>query len=89
MKIAFIVGTFPALSVSFILNQIKGLMDNGHEVDIYALDGSPADLSKLHPVVKEYHLLDHTYYPPKRPKNALLRVLKGYGLLLAKLNKDP
>ena len=89
MKIAFIVGTFPALSVSFILNQITGLMDNGHEVDIYALDGSPADLSKLHPVVKEYHLLDHTYYPPKRPKNALLRVLKGYGLLLAKLNKDP
>ncbi len=89
MKIAFIVGTFPALSVSFILDQITGLMDNGHEVDIYALDGPPADFSNLHPVVKKYHLLERTYYPPKRPKNALLRVLKGYGFLLANLHKDP
>ena len=89
MKIAFIVGTFPALSVSFILDQIKGLMDSGHEVDIYALDGPPANPSNMHPVVKEYHLLDRTYYPPTRPKNTLLRILKGYGLLLKNLNKDP
>ena len=34
MKIAFIVGKFPVLSQTFILNQITGLIDRGHEVDI-------------------------------------------------------
>ena len=89
MKIAFILGTFPALSVSFIINQIKGLIDRGHEVDIYALDGAPDDLSKVHPIVEEYQLLKRTYYPPTRPKNPLLRRLKVVGLLLANLSKDP
>ena len=36
MKIAFIVGEFPILSETFILNQITGLIARGHEVDIYA-----------------------------------------------------
>ena len=36
MKIAFIVTFFPALSETFILNQITGLIERGHEVDIYA-----------------------------------------------------
>ncbi|MDJ0742803.1 MAG: glycosyltransferase [Xenococcaceae cyanobacterium MO_167.B27] len=89
MKIAFIVGTFPALSVSFIINQIKGLIDGGHEVDIYALDGPPEDTSKVHPIVEEYHLLERTYYPPTRPENVLLRRLKTVGLLLTNLPKNP
>ncbi len=89
MKIAFIVGTFPALSVSFIINQIKGLIDSGHEVDIYALDGAPEDISKVHPIIEEYRLLERTYYPPRIPKNLLLRRLKIVGLLLANLSKNP
>ncbi len=89
MKIAFIVGTFPTLSVSFIINQIKGLIDRGHEVDIYALDGAPEDTSKVHPIVEEYKLLERTYYPPIRPQNPLLRKLKIVGLLLANLPKNP
>ena len=89
MKIAFIVGTFPALSVSFIINQIKGLIDRGHEVDIYALDGPPEDTSKVHPIVEEYRLLERTYYPPSRPENVLLRRLKTVGLLLTNLSKKP
>jgi len=36
MKIAFIVGGFPTLSETFILNQITGLLDMGHEVEIFA-----------------------------------------------------
>ncbi len=89
MKIAFVVGTFPTLSVSFILNQIKGLLDNGYEVDIYALDGAPDNLDKLHPIVQEYRLLERTYYPPKRPKNFWLRWLKTIGLLVTNLTKNP
>ncbi len=36
MKIAFIVELFPILSETFILNQITGLIDRGHKVDIFA-----------------------------------------------------
>jgi len=89
MKIALLVGTFPTLSVSFILNQIKGLLDDGHEVDIYAIDGRPEDVSKVHPIVKEYKLLERTYYPPERPQNDGWRWLKLLGLLLVNLDKNP
>ena len=69
MKIAFLVGKFPVLSESFILNQIAGLLDRGHELDIYALDG-PGDItSKVHPIVTKYNLLDYTYYSPTPPGN--------------------
>ena len=36
MKIAFIVGSFPQLSESFIVQQIVGLINNGHDVCIFA-----------------------------------------------------
>ena len=36
MRIAFIVWHFPVLSETFILNQVTGLLDLGHEVDIFA-----------------------------------------------------
>ena len=35
MRIAFIVEVFPKLSETFILNQITGLIDEGHEVEIF------------------------------------------------------
>lgn len=38
MQILFIVGSFPALSETFIFNQITGLIDRGHEVDTYSLN---------------------------------------------------
>jgi colanic acid/amylovoran biosynthesis glycosyltransferase len=87
MKIAFLVWRFPILSEAFILNQITGLIDRGHEVRIYALNGLPENLSKVHPVIEEYHLLERTYYPPTRPDNYLWRVLKAIGLLFANLDK--
>ncbi len=39
MKIAFIVWRFPVLSEAFILNQITGLIDRGHEVHIHPVNG--------------------------------------------------
>ncbi len=36
MKIAFIIHSFPNLSETFILNQIKGLLDSGYIVKIFA-----------------------------------------------------
>lgn len=88
MKIAFLVWRFPVLSEAFILNQITGLIERGHEVHIHALNGPPADTSKVHPVVEQYNLIERTYYPPTRPNNYLLRLLKGLGLLLGNIDKN-
>lgn len=91
MKIAFVVLGFPELSQTFILNQITGLIDRGHSVDIYALQGSKVETSKFHPDVERYQLLARTYYysVPRVPKNILWRFLKGFTLLTSKLYKSP
>jgi hypothetical protein len=55
MKIAFFVHRFPVISEVFIANAAAGLIDQGHEVDIYALDGPP-DSQQRHEVVSSYGL---------------------------------
>ncbi|QAY67208.1 glycosyltransferase [Paenibacillus protaetiae] len=60
LNIAFIIGQFPSLSETFILNQITGLLDRGHRVDIYA--SRPAKTGKMHQEVVQYHLLDRCIY---------------------------
>ena len=56
MKIAFLLREFPVLSETFILNQITGLLDQGHDVEIYA-DG-PRGEGKVHAAVEQYDLLE-------------------------------
>lgn len=87
MKIAFIIGEFPILSETFILNQITGLLERGHEVDIYAY--IPKNSSKIHPDVDKYNLLERTYYYASMPNNRFLRVLKILSLLFANGYKAP
>jgi len=80
MRIAFIVTEFPALSETFILNQISGLIDRGHHVDIYAKKLRKD--SKIHPIINHYQLLKRTYYIPSIPYNSFWQVLKGAKLFL-------
>ena len=87
MKIAFLVGKFPSLSQTFILNQVTGLIDRGHEVDIYALNGPMLDSSERHPAVEQYHLLNRTYSSPGLPYSLLRQVIKGLVLLLANIHR--
>lgn len=84
MRIAFIVGTFPALSETFILNQITGLIDRGHEVDIYAKQ--PRNDPSVHSDVTKYNLLERTYYLDP-PSNEIYRFIKALGLLTKNLSK--
>ncbi len=79
MKIAFVVGAFPVISETFILNQITGLIDLGEEVDIFAFNRG--DNSKVHPEVIEYNLLDKTYYFDI-PKGRIKRIIKAIKILL-------
>ena len=39
MKIAFVANHFPVLSETFILNQVEGLLELGHEVTVHAEPG--------------------------------------------------
>ncbi|OKH28818.1 glycosyltransferase [Chroogloeocystis siderophila] len=88
MRIAFIVGIFPLLSETFVLNQITGLIDRGHEVDIYALR-HPLSNCKMHPHVEKYNLLARTHYTPAIPSNVFWRYLKGFALLFTNFHKAP
>lgn len=67
MKIAFLLNRFPVLSETFILNQITGLVDRGHDVDILA--SSHGDESKVHGDVLKYRLLKRTFYYGRLDEN--------------------
>lgn len=86
MHIAFLLGRFPSLSETFILNQITGLIDRGHEVDIYAR--KPGDGTKVHPNIDKYKLLDRVIYRDM-PTNAILRTLKAIPLTAGGLSRNP
>jgi colanic acid/amylovoran biosynthesis glycosyltransferase len=94
MRVAFFVDQFPSLSETFILNQITGLIDRGHEVDIYCdreaypKGNRPGNWTKMHPEVTEYQLLPRTY-STVIPRNPLWRCLKGIGLLLVNFWRSP
>lgn len=61
MRIAFFVGGFPLISETFITRQIVGLIDLGHEVDIFAEKRPPEDMP-IHPEVIKYDLVAKTNY---------------------------
>jgi colanic acid/amylovoran biosynthesis glycosyltransferase len=88
MKIAFLVNRFPALSETFILNHITGLLDRGHEVDIYAY--STTKEIKAHADVETYNLLKRTHYIyASMPKNIIYRLLGGIKYIVRNFHKDP
>lgn len=87
MKIAFIVSEFPALSETFILNQIVGLIELGYEVDIYST--MRRDDPKVHPDVEKYHLLSRTYYAAQMPASRIARYLKAVKLFATNFLKAP
>jgi colanic acid/amylovoran biosynthesis glycosyltransferase len=60
VRVAFLVSTFPKLSETFIINQVTGLIDAGHNLTIFAQ--RRPDTKKRHSVVDEYDLIDRTIY---------------------------
>jgi colanic acid/amylovoran biosynthesis glycosyltransferase len=78
LTIAVVVGGFPKLSEPFILDQITGLIDLGHEVDIYARRRLREDA--VHPEVRQYSLLSRTH-AFDLPLRRAGRLLRGMGLL--------
>lgn len=87
MKIAIIVTEFPALSETFILEQIIGIIHAGHSVEIFAKTGTTR--KKIHGDTDKYGLKRYTHYFPKMPANKILRVLKAFWLGLINFYKAP
>lgn len=84
MKIAFIVSGFPVLSETFILNQITGLMDLGHDVEILA--GNNPNEEKVHSDVEKYRLMEQVHFIPK---HKIARILKVIYLMVLNFSKGP
>ncbi len=78
MKIAFIIGAFPSLPETFILNQITGLIDQGHEVLIF-----PKYEKKgiFHREISSYDLNSYAIYPIPFHKNILNRYFKSIPII--------
>lgn len=87
MKIAFIVNEFPSLSQTFVLNQIIGLMDRGHAVDIFAEE--VRDDIRIHADVRKYKLLERTSYPLVIPQNIVRRFLNSLPYIYKFITKNP
>jgi len=56
MRIAYFVDRFPQISETFVLGQICGMIDKGHEVTIFADYLVQADVQ--HAIIADYELLD-------------------------------
>lgn len=81
MNILFVVGEFPKLSQTFILNQMTGLIDAGHDVQILAKKAAPD--RKVHPDVIRYRLAQRTfYYGTGRPGGKFQKTLEFAGGLV-------
>ncbi len=75
------------LTETFVLNQITGLIDRGHQVDIYA--EARGDTVQMHREVSDYGLLEKTRWALPVPANRLLRLCKALWLCTTKGWKKP
>ncbi|RDV39091.1 colanic acid biosynthesis glycosyltransferase WcaL [Bradymonadaceae bacterium TMQ3] len=80
MRVAIVTGQFPALSQTFVLNQITGLIDRGCDVTILA--DPPARAEKVHPDVARYGLMERTVYWTRHGRPAAEQALDGVRALL-------
>jgi len=91
MKIAFLLYHWPVLSETFIMNQITGLLDRGHEVGIYAK--SPGAEPVIHADIERYRLIERTLYygasVERLPANRFVRVAKAAGQIITHIHKQP
>jgi colanic acid/amylovoran biosynthesis glycosyltransferase len=88
LKIALLCNRFPKLSETFILNQITGLIDRGHDVDIYAYDRESE--CETHSDVAKYRLLDRThYYGDSIPASKVFRLQRAVPLIRSAFHKKP
>jgi len=87
MRIAAIVGPFPKLSKTYIINEITGLIDRGHDVTI--VSNTDPEEPRIHDSVTEYSLREKTfYYQDHAPGNIALKAVKAVPTLFEYFHTD-
>jgi len=91
LRIAMFVTKFPAISETFVINQIVGLIERGHKVDIYPLGLDKGEFNKIHPDVIKYRLLNHIRYIPAEVfrLNNGKRILQDPHMLSSACGEEP
>ena len=80
MRVAFLTALFPVFSDIPFLNQIVGLLERGHQVDVYADGPQPGP---FHPDVERLGLQSLTRYPLRWPAGRLDRWRAAAGVVLS------
>ncbi len=86
MRIAVFAHEFPALSETFVLNQVTGLLDLGHDVTVFA--NGPRQEGAVHGDVARYALSRRVRYPGL-PDRRLSRMCAGVGHMVRLGAHDP
>ena len=86
VRIAFLLPTFPELSNTFILNQITGLLDRGHDVDLFAIGARSFEGS--HDDVVGYRLAERMRHL-RVPQERWGRLRSALALLLGPGGRHP
>ncbi len=60
LDVAFMVDAFPSVIATYILDQVAGLLERGHQVEVFAR--APGVASQLHESVVEHRWADRTHY---------------------------
>lgn len=86
MKLAFVVGVFPAISETWMINQAADLLDRGFDIDIYAFSSqSNKHISERY---ERYNLAARTNYIGM-PENFLIRIFKAAPKIIKLLFVSP
>jgi colanic acid/amylovoran/stewartan biosynthesis glycosyltransferase WcaL/AmsK/CpsK len=84
MRVAFLLKLFPATSETFVVNQIIGLLNRGHEVDVFSEHRNTGEL--WHADIEKSQILERTTYA-EMPCGRTHRVIKAvYALAKASLH---
>jgi len=79
LRIGMFVGAFPVASETFILRQITGLLELGHDVRIFA--NARSDDAVVHESVQRHRLIERTTFVEGPPESVLwempVRPLRG------------
>ena len=87
-KIAFVVGVFPAVSETWMINQIAGLLDRGFDIDIYAFTSQNIDQKHISDKYREYDMPARTTYIGM-PENRIIRIVKAASKIIRLLFVSP
>lgn len=85
MKIAFVVGAFPVISETFVINQVADLMDRGIDVEVFSF--GKGDRENISLRFREYGMSEIVHYL-EMPQNYVRRFLSALPKLMRILRED-